>query len=168
MGEVQQRLEHDIRYTQLADEPYLKEWLNSPGVLHWFPMSIGQEVEDTVRSWMSFYQWNCSLTCTIQDAPCGIGTLFLMPYRKVAHHCVFKIIVAPQWQKRGIGSSLLKNLMHLAKNYFRLEILHMEVYEGNPMISLLIKSGFQQFARQEHFVKENEKYLARLLFEINL
>lgn len=158
----------EIRYTQLPDAPYLKEWLTSPGMLHWFPMSEEKEVEDAVQGWIGFCRWSCSLTCTIKNEPCAIGTLFLMPYRKVAHHCLFKMIVAPKWQRHGVGYSLLKNLKHLAKTYFRLEIMHIEVYEGNPIIALLEKLGFRQFARQEKFVKENDKYLARLLFECYL
>ena len=42
-----------------------------------------------------------SLTATINHVPCGIGTLFLMPYKKVAHHCLFKLIVDPHWQRKG-------------------------------------------------------------------
>ncbi len=94
-----------------------------------------------------------------------MGTLFLMPYRKLAHHCLIKIIVAPKWQRQGIGSSLLKNLKHLAKTQFRQELVHMEVFEGNPMIELLKKFDFHEFARQEKFVKENGIYYTRILLE---
>ncbi len=158
----------DIRYTQLTDAQHLKEWLTSPGVLHWFPMSQEKEVEDAVQAWIGFCRWSCSLTCTLNQEPCAIGTLFLMPYRKVAHHCLFKMIVDPKCRRQGIGSSLLKNLKHLAKTYFRQEIMHMEVYEGNPIIALLEKQGFQNYVRQQNFVKEGDRYLARLLFECQL
>ena len=78
------------------------------------------------------------------------------------------MIVDPKHQGRGIGTYLLKNLKHLAKNYFRLQILHMEVYEENPIIFLLQKQGFREFARQERFIKEGDRYRARLLFESTL
>ncbi|MBI2742582.1 MAG: GNAT family N-acetyltransferase [Chlamydiales bacterium] len=155
----------EIRYTQLTDASNLKEWLNAPGMLHWFPMQEEKEIEDAAQAWASFSRWSCSLTCTIDGVPCAIGTLFLMPYRKVAHHCLIKVIVDPKFQRRGVGTELIKNLKHLAKSYFRLQILHVEVYEGNPLVKLLQKEGFRQFAKQERFVKEGETYLARLLFE---
>lgn len=155
----------EIRYTQVTDAQLLKEWLLAPGVLHWFPMSEEKEVDDAVQAWIGFSRWSCSLTCMLKNEPCAIGTLFLMPYRKVAHHCLFKMIVNPKLQRQGIGSSLLKNLKHLAKNYFRQEIMHMEVYEGNPIIKLLEKQGFRQFVKQERFVKEGDRYFARLQFE---
>jgi putative acetyltransferase len=155
----------DIRYTHVDDAPYLREWLDSAGMLHWFPMSVEKEVEDAAACWIGFCRYSCSLTATVQGVPCGIGTLFLMPYRKVAHHCIFKLIVNPKYQRQGIGTSLLKNLKHLAKNYFRLEMIHIEVFEGNPIIELLLKSGFEEFARQERYVKEEGRYLARILFQ---
>ncbi len=158
----------DMRYTNLMDSPYLRDWLNSPGMLHWFPMSDEKDVEDALRVWMGFSRFNASLTATINHVPCGIGTLFLMPYRKVAHQCMFKLIVDPKFQRQGIGTSLVKNLKHLAKSYFHLEYMHIEIYEGNPLIALLKKNGFYEFVRQEGFVKEHDQYLARILMECDL
>ncbi len=88
-----------------------------------------------------------------------------MPYRKVAHHCLFKLVVDPRYQRQGIGRSLLKNLKHLAKTYFHLEFMHIEVFEGNPFIHLLKEFHFQEFARQDRFVKDAGKYSARILYE---
>ena len=155
----------DIRYTDLTDTPYLKEWLQIPGMLHWFPMEEEKEVEDAIQCWMGFSRYCSSLTATLDGVPCGIGTLFLMPYRKVAHHCLFKLIVDPKHQKKGIGGSLVKNLKHLAKQYFHLELMHIEVFEGNPLLSLLQKYDFHEYGRQERYVKEGDRYFARILLE---
>lgn len=160
--------EFDLRYTHVNDLPYLREWVTNPDILHWFPMSEPKEIEDALQCWIGFSRYNCSLTAVSNGEPCGIGTLFLMPYRKVAHQCLFKIVVDPKFQRKGIGSALVKNLKHLAKNYFHLELIHIEVFEGNPLIALLEKNGFVEFTRQEKFVKENGKYRARILLEANL
>jgi len=159
---------YDIRYTLLTDESYLRDWLAEPGMLHWFSLSQEKEVEDAIQCWIGFCRYGCSLTATIDEVPCGIGTLFLMPYQKVAHQCLLKIIVDPKHQKKGIGSSLLKNLKHLARNQFKLELMHIEVFEGNPILHLLKKYDFHEFARQDHYVKENGKYFARILLETKL
>jgi putative acetyltransferase len=158
----------DIRYTYVTDLPYLKSWLLNKDVQRWFPVSEEKEIEDAVQCWIGFSRYSCSLTATLDAKPCGIATLFLMPYRKVAHHCLFKIVVDPRYQRRGIGASLLKNLKHLAKQYFHLDLIHTEVFEGNPCIALLESQGFKLFARQEGFVKEQERYLARLCYEVHL
>jgi putative acetyltransferase len=160
--------EIDIRYTHMNDLSYLKTWVSDHEILHWFPMSEGKEVDDALQCWIGFSKYNCSLTAIYKDVPVAVGTLFLMPYRKVSHHCMFKLAVDPKYQRMGIGSSLVRNLKHLAKNYFRLELMHIEVFEGNPLISLLKKEGFTEFVRQEKYVKENGKYLARILLEANL
>jgi RimJ/RimL family protein N-acetyltransferase len=156
---------YDIRYTYLTDAPYLREWLVTPGILHWFPISEEKEIEDAIQCWIGFSRYSSSLTATINDVPCGIGTLFLMPYQKVAHHCLFKIIVDPKHQRKGIGTSIVRNLKNLAKQYFQLELMHIEVFEGNPMIPLLRKLDFNEFARQEKYVKEDGKYYSRILLE---
>lgn len=156
---------YNIRYTYVTDTFYLKKWLAHPGMLHWFPIDEEKEVQDAVACWIGFSKYSCSLTATLDGVPCAIGTLFLMPYRKVAHHCLFKVIVDPAHQRKGIGSSLVKNLKHLAKNYFHLELIHIEVFEDNPLIPILLKLDFHEIARQEKFVKEGDTYLARVLLE---
>lgn len=155
----------DMRYSVIEDAIPLKEWLLTPGMLHWFPMSEGRELDDAIACWIGFSKYLASLTAIIDNKPCAIGTLFLMPYKKVAHHCLFKIIVDPKYQRKGIGSSLLRNLKHLAKTRFRLEFMHIEVLDGNPLAHLLQKENFKEFARQEKFFKEGETYYARILFQ---
>ncbi len=159
---------YDIRYTFMTDIDPLRSWLKTPGMLHWFAMESEKELEDAIQCWIGFCRWSCSLTAVVDGVPCGIGTLFLMPYKKVAHQALVKMIVDPKMQKQGIGFSLLKNLKHLAKNYFRLEMINMEVVEGNPILGLLEKHGFYQVVRQEKFFKEQDRYMARVLMEARL
>jgi len=158
----------DIRYTYVTDSPYLRQWLDLPQVQKWFPVSEEKEIEDAVQCWIGFSRYSCSLTAVLDGVPCGIATLFLMPYKKVAHHALFKLVVDPQYQRRGIGTSLLKNLKHLAKSYFRLDLIHTEVFEGNPLIHLLEAQGFQIYATQADYVKNQGEYLGRILYEVYL
>lgn len=166
MAEIKEEL--DIRYTHITDEAYLRGWLMNPQLQHFLPVSNEQEVGNTVQCWLGFCRYSASLTATLNGTPCGIATLFLMPYQKVSHHCLFKMIVDPIHQKKGVGNSLLKNIIHLGKAYFKLEEIYTEVLEENPLIHLLHKYDFYQFAKQEDYVKENNQYYARLLFGISL
>ncbi len=161
-------LDIDIRYTVAKDEPYLRDWLNAPCRMHWFPIGNEKELDNGAKVWMAFSRFSASITATFEDTPVGMATLFLMPYRKVAHHCLFKVIVDPKFQRQGVGESILTNLMHLARNYFRLELVHIEVFEGNPMIQLLEKLKFHRFAFQQDYVKEGDKYFSRALYEKEL
>lgn len=158
----------DIRYTRVTDTPYVKKWLMDPRILSFFPMKDEKEVELALSCWMHFVRYSCSLTATYQHIPCGIATLFLMPYKKVSHHCSMKVCVDPNLHRRGIGTALVRNLKHLAAEYFHLESLHIEIFEGNPIVHLLKKQGFREFIRQEDYVKEGNSYRARVCLEVTL
>ena len=158
----------DIRYSEAKDFSYVNEWIYQPQILQWFPMSTDKEVQDALACWMGFCRHKSSLTATINGVPCGVVTLFLMPYRKVCHHCIFKIVVDPKYHHQGIGSSLIKNAKHLAKEYFRLERLQIEVIEGNHLIDLLKKQNFVEIVSQAKYFKEGDTYKGRVLLEVNL
>ncbi len=158
----------DIRFSTFEDGLALEKWLDSPGMLHWFPMSAGKELQESIQNWIGFSRFNASLTAVAGGTPCGIGTLFLMPYQKVAHECLFKLIVDPARQRQGIGRSLMENLMHLAKNRFQLEFMHTDVVEGNPILHLLEGLGFYQVLKQDKFFKDDGRYFARHLVECDL
>lgn len=153
----------DIRYSTLDDMPFLRNWLKTEGMLHWYPPSNDQELENFARVWMGFSRYNATLTATYKGEPVAISTLFLMPYRKVAHHCMFQIIVDPAQTRKGVGTSLVKNLRHLAKTQFNQEMIYAEVLDEGPLVPLLEKLEFKPFARQEKYVKEEGNYFPRIL-----
>lgn len=156
----------EVRYTEVSDEPYLREWFSDPTILRWFPMAEPVEIEDTVQRWIGFSRFRCSLTAVYEGKPCGLATLYLMPYRKIAHQCQFGMIVKKEYRGKGVGSVLLNNLIHLAKEYFKIELLHLEVYYGNPAINLYKRFGFKEFGSQDRWVKEsNGEYVGRIFME---
>jgi len=155
----------DIRYTSLDDEKYLLEWIKQEENNKWFPMSTEKEIAISCKNWVGFSRFKCSLTATIEGKPVGLVTLFLMPYRKVAHLCMFYLIVDQNMTKKGIGTALLRNAINLAKKYFRLESLYVEVFEGAPVIKLLEKFNFKKFAEQPDFVREDGISMSRVLME---
>ena len=59
----------DIRYTELSDAKYLRQWLKEPGVRCWFPMHDDVEIEDAVGRWIGFARYKCSLTATMNGEP---------------------------------------------------------------------------------------------------
>lgn len=168
-GKVVEETTYDIRYSSIADEPFVKEWVLIPEIRKWYPPSSNMDVEGFVRNWVGFSRYKCSLTAVYNGLPVGIVTLFLMPYIKVAHLCMLYMVVDPKFSRKGIGESLLKNILHLAKTKFpRLESIHVEVFEGSPIIPLLEKQGFKQIIKQENFVKLPEGFKAREVWEVAL
>lgn len=161
--------EIDMRYTEQGDGKYLKEWLMDPTISTWFPMCDEFEVDDAVHRWISFSRYRCSLTALYDGMPCGLATLYLNPYKKIAHQCEFGIIVGTNYRNKGVGTDLIKNLEHLAKTYFKIELLHLQVYGLNPAIRLYKRLGFKEFGRQEHWIKEQDgNYVSRIFMEKEL
>lgn len=162
MNEITTRLAVD------EDQKYLVEWLSQPGVLKWFPLTDLREIEDAARIWISYSKQNAVLTALWNGVPCGIANLYIQPFKKLSHQCLFAIIVDEAYRGRGVGTRLLKDLMELAKNRFSIELLHLEVYESNPAIGLYQKFGFTEYGKQKHFIKEDGMYLSKVLMQKRL
>lgn len=154
----------DIRFSEVEDQTYLDQWFLDPDVCADFPFEFEERV-DALKNWIGFSRFKSSLTGTINNVPCAIGTLFLMPYKKVAHHCSFYLIVDPAHRRKGVGTSMVRNLLHLAKTRFRLESVHVEIYEPSKLQAILQKLQFELFARQENYIKFEECRKPRLLLE---
>lgn len=155
----------ELRYTVMEDADPLREWLSEPGILKAFPMADPAEVEDSIKHWIGFSRYKSSLTALWDGKPAGIATLCLMPYRKLIHQCLISIIVDKEYRGKGVGTLLMNNLFHLAKTYFKIEVIYLEVYEGNQAISLYKRFGFKEIGYQKHFMKENGEYIGKLIME---
>lgn len=167
MEKLPDQSDYDIRYSNQGDLPFLMKWLEDPEVQRWYPISTPKDLEDVAKNWIGFSKYGASLTAQYKNEPVAIGTLFLMPYRKVIHHALLYFIVNPKYTGQGVGTSIIRNITHLGKSYFRFEKMHIELYEGCPAIPILEKEGYREVYRQEHFIKEKDgHYLARVIYEI--
>lgn len=155
----------ELRYTREEDLILIEQWLLEPGVLKAFPMDDEREVKDAAKYWVGFAKYKASITALFEKEPCGIATLCLMPYKKIAHQCLISILVSEKMRGKGVGTVLLNNLIHIAKNYFNLEVLYLEVYEGNPAIALYRRFGFKEVGEQPCFMKEDGKYVSKIIME---
>lgn len=158
----------EIRPAVPEEAPYLTKWLNDPVILRWFPMTDAREIEDAVRIWLSYSKFEACFTAYIDGVPVGMATLYLQPYQKFAHQCLFAIIVDEKYRNQGIGKALLEHAMKEAKNKFKIEILHLEVYQGNPAIRLYERLGFREFGRQPKFIKMEGEYLEKIMMQKDL
>ncbi len=159
-GEIQ------IKYSDETIEGPLREWFKEPGILRWFPAQEGKEIEDTIKMLCGFTRWKSALTAFVDDKPIGVGVLFLHAYKKIAHQCLFCLLVDPDYCNQGVGSHLLLNLMELAKKNFNIEVLYLEVFEGNPAISLYRRFGFKEVGYHPYWIKEADgKFRSKIVME---
>jgi len=154
----------DIRYSEQNDLESLIRWFSVDGACDDFPFGEAEK-DEALKNWIGFSKFKASLTGVLQNDPCAIGTLFLMPYKKIAHHCSFYLIVDPEHRRKGIGLAMLRNLLHLAKTRFHLESVHAEIFDPSPLFPLLQKMEFETFARQENFAHIDGCSRARILME---
>lgn len=158
-----------FRFSEQADGDFLTKWLNDPTVLLWFPMDGEKEIEHSVRVWMDYATKGYGFTALWDGEPCGLAVLNIQPFQKLAHTCLLSIIVSPACRNKGIGTALLQKLIDLAKNTFHIEVLHLEVYEGNPAQRLYERLGFSYFGKHASFSKEGPgKYRARICMQKKL
>ena len=154
-----------IRFGEDSDQKYLIDWLLQPGVLDGFPLNDLREIEDAARIWMGYAKHKAVLTALWDGVPCGVANLYLQPYQKMAHQCLFAIIVDEKYRGKGIGAKLLRELMALAKERFKLEYVHLEVYQGNPAINLYRRLGFEQYGIHRRFMKDKGRYFDKILMQ---
>lgn len=157
-----------IRLTKLEDAPHLLQWLSEPEILRWFPMFDAREIEDATRIWVGYSKIEAGLTAEWDNEPCGMANLYIQPYKKLAHTCLFSIIVKNGMRGKGVGRALIEQLKKHAKEKFKIEILHLEVYDGNPASHLYERTGFKEFGRQSRFIKEDGKYVAKVFMQQEL
>ncbi|MCH9620941.1 MAG: hypothetical protein S4CHLAM20_03500 [Chlamydiia bacterium] len=168
MDNITDSEKYDIRYSILNDETFLKEALADKDTRKWYPPSTDSDVKIFVRNWAGFSRYQCSLTATYENQVIGMATIFLMPYVKVAHLAMLYVIVKKEFQQKGVGTSLMKNINHLAKTKFKLDSLHLEIFEGCQIEPLLLKSGYKEVFVQENFVELDDKLKSRKVFEVDL
>jgi putative acetyltransferase len=99
----------DIRYSQASDLLFLNSWVSKQEVMDWLPISDEKERDMATSCWIGFAKFKSSLTATIDHTPCGMATIFLMPYKRwlISHvqNCCQSRLAAP-----GVGTALLKNI----------------------------------------------------------
>lgn len=143
-----------IRDTNESDQPFLLDWLKDRDILKGFPMIDQREIEDSVRLWMLYAKKGMSITALYKKIPCGCANLYIQPIEKLKHQCLFVIIVAKEYRRQGIGTILMKELEKRAIKRYKIELLHLEVYENNPAIALYKRLGFKVYGCHPQYLKE--------------
>jgi ribosomal protein S18 acetylase RimI-like enzyme len=151
-----------------ADGEDLKKWLVDPAILRWFPMCNDREVIDSVRVWIGYAVSGAGLTAVYDGKACGMFNLYIQPFKKLSHTCLFSIIVDKAHRGKGIGKTLLQEGQKLAKEHYGIEVLHLEVYEGNPAQRLYEREGFVVYGKQPHFIKDQGEYITKIFMQKSL
>lgn len=158
-----------FRLTHPEDTSTLGIWLNDPEILKWFPMANEKEIEDSTRTWAAYAKMEAGVTALLEGEPVGMANIYIQPYQKFLHQCLFAIIVRNDQRGKGIGTKLLSEVMRYAKEKFNIELIHLEVYDGNPAIGLYKKLGFEEYGRHPRFIKQEDgTYVDKIMMQKRL
>ncbi len=144
-----------FRVTKKEERPIVLDYLSDSEVLQWFPMTNRVEIEDAVNIMLSYIPQKACFTALYDETVCGFANFYLSPYARLAHQALFAIILQKELRGRGIGTAFLMFLFEQAR-HLHLKILHLEVYEGNPAISLYRRLGFVQYGVHPHFLRDQQ------------
>ena len=158
-----------IRLAKETDHPTLVRWLKDPAVMPWFPLDNEKEIEDAVRIWLSYIPQGSAYTLEYEGQLAGMAVIYLHKYKKLRHQSLFAIIMDERFRGKGLGTLFMNELKRRSKEVHKLEILHLEVYEGNPAQRLYERLGFKEYGRQTHFLKEkNGVYRTKINMQLEL
>ena len=160
--------EIEIRYKQPDDAPYIKSWFTRD-ILPWFPCQEDAEIDDTIKMMIHFAKWKCVLTAVHNGTPCGVVILYLHAYKKIAHQCLMGILVSEEMRNKGVGTKMIERAMQIGKEQFKLDFIYIEVFEGNPALSLYRRLGFRETGYYKHWLKEDDgNYRGKITMEKEL
>lgn len=159
----------DIRLMQESDFTVLEAILNEPEVQTYYPMKNPREVRDALQVWRHYMKQKAVFTAEVEGKPVGMVILYVNPYKKLCRQALFAIVIGREYRGRGIGTLLMNDLIYRAKHEFGIQLLHLEMYEGNPAFSLYNRLGFKVYGEHKRFLKEgNGIYKSKIMMQKHL
>jgi RimJ/RimL family protein N-acetyltransferase len=157
-----------FRPSEESDIEELRIWLRDPDVLRYFPMTDAKECDDAIRNWISYRKMKAAVTVLLDGKPVGMSNLYIQFFEKLKHQTLLSIVVAPGMRGQGIGTQLLEYMKKYAQEAFQIEVLHLEVYDGNPAQRLYERAGFVVYGRHPAFIKEADgTYVDKICMELD-
>ena len=79
------------------------------------------------------------------------------------------IIASPKCRGRGVGTALMKAVVDLGKNDFKLHDINLVVFSSNRAIHLYERFGFIEFGRHPKWLKKpTGEYIDRIFMRLEL
>lgn len=117
---------------------------------------------DQQREWiLNFEQHPQSILLVAEYNQEIIGNIDLNGSRRIVmqHTAVIGMGMLAQWQNQGLGTEMLKAVIHFAKQHPILETIWLQLYAENKVgYAAYQKVGFQECGRIPNFFKQNGRY----------
>jgi len=153
---------HGVRlsdiYPEILDK--LKNWRNTPEIYKWCRQdNLISEYQQS--RWYESIQNNPKVKMyVIIDLNNNlVGVCGLTDIEHINRHAEFSLYIGLEHQRKGYATKALKTLMDLAFNWYNLNMVWGETFEGNPALKIFTDLGFKQDGLRRQFYYKNGKYL---------
>lgn len=119
------------------------------------------EIEDSVKN-VFIYPNRVLIMANDDNSPIGLAQLDISSFKKHSHVAFFCMLINRDYRGKGLGTKLLHELMRMAKDEFKIEVLFLDVFSENRAINLYKRVGFVQCGSEARFMKEGLKYLEKV------
>ncbi|WP_312628409.1 N-acetyltransferase [Scandinavium sp.] len=100
------------------------------------------------------------LVACIGDRVVGHLVLDVMENPRRSHVATFGISIASEFQNRGVGSALMREMVDLCDNWLRVERIELTVFVDNPgAMGLYRKFGFEVEGTGKNYALRNGEYV---------
>ncbi|MGL4726761.1 MAG: N-acetyltransferase [Scandinavium sp.] len=148
-----------IRHVQAADAEALHQMHTHQGVYH-DTLQIPHPSMDMWHERVMRKPGRRQLVACIDERVVGHLALDVMENPRRSHVATFGISIASEFQNRGVGSALMREMVNLCDNWLRVDRIELTVFVDNPLaIALYRKFGFEIEGTGKHYALRNGEYV---------
>ena len=146
----------------------IKEWSSVDNVekIHSFSHANAKEVKSSAEHCLS--RPEMVIVVEMDSKPVGLAQLDVDIFKKCSHNAFFCILVTKEYRNKGIGATLCKQLIELARSKFNVKMLYLEVMKGNPAIHLYNRLGFIQCGCEPRFLRSGLRLVDKIIMYMEL
>lgn len=132
-----------IRHSELSDVEALHRVFTAPRAV-WGTLQLPYASVETYRKRMAERsEGQHQLVAVVDGEVVGAIGLYTLSHARLRHTGSIGMAVRDDWQGKGVGSALMREVLLLADNWLNLKRVELEVYTDNPAaIALYTKFGF--------------------------
>jgi putative acetyltransferase len=148
-----------IRHVQAADAEALQQMHVHQDVYH-STLQIPHPSMDMWHERVMRKPGRRQLVACIDERLVGHLTVDVMENPRRSHVATFGISIASEFQNRGVGSALMREMVNLCDNWLRVDRIELTVFVDNPVgIALYRKFGFEIEGTGKKYALRNGEYV---------
>ena len=149
-----------IRHSEPSDAEALHRVFTSPRAV-WGTLQLPYSSVEVYRKRIAERPEGMYQLVALADGElAGAAGLHTVANMRLRHTASIGMAVRDDWQGKGVGSALMREILSLADNWLNLKRVELEVYTDNPAaIALYTKFGFEHEGTKRAFAFRDGQYV---------